>query len=98
MTLSVKHELTQEEALKRVKGLISQLTEENAGRITSAKEDWQENKGVFEFSAMGYTLTGETVVNNNSVDIDAKLPFSLTLFQGAIKDTINKKLTELLKA
>lgn len=98
MNISVPHNLSQEEALNRVKGLLNKLKEEQAGRFTNLSEDWRDNGGNFQITIQGFDLGGEIAVTPSAVDINAKLPFALSLFQGAIKQTITGKLNELLTA
>lgn len=97
MNISIPHQLSQEEALSRVKGLLSKLKEEQAGRISGVKEDWKDNTGDFQFSAQGFNLAGQIAVQPSSVDIQADLPFALTFFKGKIEQMIGEKVTELMQ-
>ncbi|MCW3089928.1 MAG: hypothetical protein JWP81_997 [Ferruginibacter sp.] len=96
LKFSIPHQLPQEEALSRIKGLIGKLKQEQKDKVTNVKEDWKDETGNFEFTAQGYDLSGVIMVNPSRIDIDAKVPFAVSLFKGKIKDLIEKKAKELL--
>jgi hypothetical protein len=98
MNISIPHQLSQEEALARVKGLLSKLKEEQAGRVSDVKEEWNDNTGDFQFSAQGFNLAGQIAVQPSSVDIQADLPFALTFFKSTIERMISEKVTELMRS
>ena len=96
LTMNIPHELSQQEALTRIKGMLQKLKEEQKDMITNMKEDWKGETGNFEFTAKGFDLSGIITVQPSSVDIDAKLPFALSFFKGQIKQVIEGKAKELL--
>ncbi len=96
LNLSIPHQLSQEEALTRIKNLLKNLKEEQAGTISNIKEEWNDTGGNFEFSAMGFDLSGNILVNPFSVDIEAEVPFAVSMFSGTIKNIITQKASELL--
>ncbi|MFT3947075.1 MAG: polyhydroxyalkanoic acid system family protein [Agriterribacter sp.] len=96
LNINIPHSLTKEEALSRIKGLLRQVKEEQANIVSNVKETWQDDKGEFSFSAMGFDLSGLIDVKDNGVDINANLPFALSLFSGKIKGVITQKATQLL--
>lgn len=97
-TLNVKipHDLSKEEALERIKNMLNNLKKEQKDKITNLKEDWQDNKGSFSFSAMGFDLAGDVNVDDNNVEINSKLPFAVSFFKGAIEEMITKEAKKLL--
>ena len=94
--ISVPHELSKEEALTRIKKLLTNLKTEQAQFISNVQEKWEGEKGEFQFSAKGFDLAGLIRVNDNSVDIDADLPFALSFFKGMIKNVIQDRAKTLL--
>lgn len=96
LSLSIPHELSKEEALTRIKGLLQSLRTEHAGTISDVKEEWNGDEGRFAFSAKGFDLSGGIRVTDASVDIDAKVPFAVSLFSGTIKSMITEKAKALL--
>ena len=97
LNMTVPHNLPEEEALRRIKNLFTELREEQKGTIENVEEEWNGNTGRFGFSAKGFDLSGTIMVNSTGVEIDAELPFAVSLFKGAIKQVIADKAGELLK-
>lgn len=94
--MSIPHQLPQQEALGRIKNMLKQLQEEQSGNITGVREKWEDANGQFQFSTRGFNLSGSIKVLPNQVELDAKLPFALGLFQSKIKQVLDKKTRELL--
>ncbi|MFT3750486.1 MAG: polyhydroxyalkanoic acid system family protein [Agriterribacter sp.] len=96
LNINIPHSLPKEEALARIKGLLQQVRDEQANVVSNVQENWEGDKGAFSFSAMGFDLSGLIDVNENGVDINADLPFAVSLFKGKIKEVITEKATQLL--
>lgn len=97
LNVNIPHELSKEEALDRIKNMLTSLKEQQKDKITNLKEDWEGNKGNFSFSAMGFDLSGDVNVEDNNVEINSKLPFAVSFFKSAIEDMITKEAKKLLK-
>ena len=97
LSVSVPHELTKPEAMERIKGLLENLKKEQAGMVSDVKEEWNEDQGRFSFSAKGYDLSGLISVTDSDVQINAQLPFAVSLFSGTIKKIIADKAKTLLE-
>lgn len=97
LAIEIPHQLSQEEALQRIKNLLTNLKEEQKDVIADVKENWQGSTGDFSFSAKGFDLAGNIEVNPGSVDINADLPFALSFFKGMISNVITEKAKALLK-
>ncbi|NCI52136.1 polyhydroxyalkanoic acid system protein [Sediminibacterium roseum] len=95
--MSVPHQLTQDEALKRIQNALGQLKQEHGDKISNLTENWSGNTGTFGLTVMGFDVSGKLTVTASSVDIDAELPFAASLFKGKIKELIGGKAGELLK-
>ena len=96
LDLSIPHQLSQEEALTRIKKLWSETKRDHSDKITNLKENWEGNKGSFSFSAQGYDISGNLLVNPNSIELTSKIPFAVSLFKGTITSMIQQKAKELL--
>ena len=96
LNINIPHSLPKEEALSRIKGLLQQVKEEQANVVSNVKETWQDDKGEFSFTAMGFDLSGLIDVKDDGIDINAELPFAVSLFKGKIKEIITEKATQLL--
>jgi Putative polyhydroxyalkanoic acid system protein (PHA_gran_rgn) len=96
LKMNIPHQLTQQEALLRIKSLLSKLQQEQNDKISNVKEDWKDETGKFQFTTMGFDLSGLITVQPSSIDIDATVPFAVSLFKGKIMEIIDKKTKELL--
>lgn len=96
LNLDIPHQLPKEEALKRIKSLLSNLKEEQKQIISNVDEKWDGDKGDFSFSAKGFDLAGNIQVNPSNVTINANLPFALSFFKGMIGSVITEKAKALL--
>ncbi len=96
LNVNIPHELSQDEALSRIKNLLTKLKEEHKDMVSNVHEEWTDNKGKFAFTAKGFDIDGLISVNQGGVDIDAKLPFALSFFKGSIAKFISEKAQQLL--
>ncbi|WP_336516409.1 polyhydroxyalkanoic acid system family protein [Pollutibacter soli] len=98
-TLNVKipHELSKEEALERIKNMLSGLKEQQKDKINNLKENWDGSKGSFSFSVMGFDLAGDVNVSDKDVEINSKLPFAVSFFKSTIEEMIAKEAQKLLR-
>lgn len=94
--MNIPHQLTQQEALSRIKQLLAKLQHEQKDIISNVKEDWQGETGNFQFTTKGFDLSGHIRVKTTSVEIDANVPFAVTLFKGKIKQVIEKNARVIL--
>jgi len=94
--LSMNHNLSQEEALGRVKTLLSNVKTQFADKISNLEESWNGNEGEFSFKAMGFSVSGTLVVAGNSVYLKGNLPFAAGFFKGKIESTIREHAEKLL--
>jgi Putative polyhydroxyalkanoic acid system protein (PHA_gran_rgn) len=96
LQIKIPHHLTQEEALARIKSLLVRIRQEQKDKISDVKEEWEGNSGSFQFKSFGQSLVGAINVNPSNVEINSKLPLTLSLFKGKIEEVIRDKAKELL--
>ncbi len=96
LNIKVPHHLTQDEALARIKSLFVRIRQEQKDKISDVKEEWEGNTGSFQFKSFGQNLAGVIDVNASDVEINSKLPLTLSLFKGKIEEVIRDKAKELL--
>jgi hypothetical protein len=96
LSLNIPHAQTQEEALRRIRQLLSRLQEEQKGTVTNVQETWDGPNGNFSFSAKGFSIAGTIQVNEHEVHLESDLPFAVALFKGQIASLITDKAKALL--
>ncbi len=96
LELDIPYSITQEEALSRIKNLLTETKKEHGDKIKDLQETWSGNTGTFSFTAMSYDISGTLTVQPGNIYLDAKIPFAVSLFKGVIVKAITDKATQLL--
>jgi hypothetical protein len=94
--VSVSHQLTQADALERIKKAISEAKKQNPEKVRELNESWEGYVGRFSGTAMGHSVAASVAVNSAEVTVDGKLPLLATPFQGKIETAIQDMLRRLL--
>lgn len=94
--MSIPHQLGEQEARRRIQELLPKMKADFGDQIKDLKEEWNGNTGRFSFSVMGFSVSGNLIVNESTVDLDGDLPFAATFFKGKIKSVIQEKAQEVL--
>ena len=90
------HQLSQDEALKRARGILDQVKTEFADQISNLREEWIENTCQFSFSVKGFSVSGTLTVNSSEVELSGNLPWAVALFGGKIESMIRERAETLL--
>ncbi len=97
LDITIPHNLSQEEATTRIKGLLTKTKQDYGDKISNLQEEWNGPVGTFSFTIMGFDISGQLTVNPSSVELEGKIPFAASLFKGAITQTIKEKAGQLLQ-
>jgi len=95
LKLSIHHSLPQLEALSRIKNSLTKLKHEQNDKVSGIKEDWQNETCIFQFTALGFTVSGTLTVHPSRIELFAKVPFAVFLFRNKISKIIKEKAIEL---
>jgi hypothetical protein len=96
LIIAIPHDLSQGEALKRIKHAITQAKAEHSGKIKNLQENWKGSVGTFSGSAMGHAASGTITVKASEIIFDLALPFAATFFKGKIEAGVRKFVATLL--
>jgi hypothetical protein len=94
--MSIPHQLSQEEALGRIKALLGYLRAQHSGKISKLREDWNGYVGAFSGSAKGMAVSGTVTVTPSSIILEGTLPFAATFFKSRIESFIRTEAARLL--
>jgi hypothetical protein len=94
--MTIPHAIGQEEALERMKKESKAALEAFGDRVTDVKQEWNDNRVNFSFSAMSFSIEGNMEVNSDSVALSAKLPMAAFMFKGMIEERIRERFGEVL--
>ena len=96
LEINIPHHLSQEEALEKIKNLLSETKKEHGDMLANLTENWNGNTGEFSFSAKGFDISGTLTVSPTVIEMRGKVPFAVSLFKGKITQLINEKAKDLL--
>ncbi|MGA2748066.1 MAG: polyhydroxyalkanoic acid system family protein [Verrucomicrobiota bacterium] len=88
INLSVPHSLGQEEAKRRITGLIAQCRDQFAGKISDVAEAWNGYVDTFSFRAMGFGVSGTLDVQPASISIAMTIPLAAFALKARIESEI----------
>jgi putative polyhydroxyalkanoate system protein len=96
LTVSIPHQLSRQEAKRRVEELVANLQRQYGGMASRVEQNWTGDTMNFAVSAMGMSVTGEVVVADDVVRLDVALPFALAMLAGNVKQQIEEEGRKLL--
>ena len=96
LNITITHHLSQDEALRRSKGLLGDVKTQFVGKVSDLREQWNGNVNSFSFSMEGLSVYGTLIVTPSEVEFFVDLPFAATFFRGKIESTIRDRAGRLL--
>jgi hypothetical protein len=96
LMVSVSHQLSQDEALRRIRAGVAQAKVQHADKISDLRQSWDGYVGAFDVSGMGQKASGTVAVNPSDVTVQIKLPFAASLFKSKIESGIRDALSRIL--
>lgn len=95
ITVTVQHNLGQDEALKRVKTFVSEMKTQY-GSKASFEESWNGNVGTFSGSGSGVSASGTVTVNPADVTVDLTVPAIVMFMKGTVESGMRQNLERVL--
>ena len=96
VALNVPHTLGQDVAIERLKGLMPAVKQRAGEKLSNLKEEWQENKLIYSFTAMGFGVKGDLTVEAEQVKLNIGLPFAAMLAKGTIESKVREEMEKAL--
>jgi hypothetical protein len=97
LTVSVPHRLGKEEAVRRLKGGMSQMASRLGALITVEQEVWSGDTLTFQMRGLGQSASGTIEVFEDSIRIDVMLPWFLAKLGERLLPALKKEATLLLE-
>src|SRR5437867_1630265 len=94
---SVAHQLSVEEASRRLKNAISDMKGKFGDRIQNLKESWSDNEGHYNFEVMGFRVSGGMIVHEQAVDFFGNFPLAALPFKSKIETAAKEHISALLR-
>lgn len=96
LIVSVSHQLSQDEALRRIRATVAQARAQYADEIDDLRESWSGYVGTFQISAQNQQASGTVMVNPSDVTVQISLPFLALVFKSKIESGMRDELTRIL--
>ncbi len=92
----VSHELGQQAAIERLQHFAERIGEKYKDQVKGVEQSWKDNVLNFSFKTFGAVVSGAVTVEEETVKLDGKLPFTLVAFRGKIEQSIREALEKAL--
>jgi hypothetical protein len=96
LTVSIPHQLSQDEALRRIQTAIAQVKTQYSDKVAGLHEEWNGYRGNFEMSAQNLQVSGTVTVNPSDVTVHTTLPFFMSLFKATIESRVKDEVSRIL--
>ena len=96
-SVDVPHTLGREAAIEKLDTLMQRVADMYRDQVKDIKQDWEGNTLLFSFRTLGMTISGQTVVDDDQVAVNGKLPIAAMMFKGKIENDIRTQLEKLLR-
>jgi predicted lipid carrier protein YhbT len=96
ISLSLPHNLTQDEARSRIQKAIADARRTHGAKLSSVEEKWTGNHLDFRLTAMGQTVSGRMDVQAKDVKLEVDLPMILAMFAGRFQKQVEAEGRKLL--
>lgn len=97
ISVTVPHQLGQQEAADRLKGFLAKLKDKHQGQVSNLEEEWTDNGLKFSFKSFGFQFQGTGVLEASDVKLDVDIPFAAMMFKGKIESEMRETLTRVLQ-
>lgn len=84
----VEHQLGQDEATKRLQGLLDQVRRQYGEFVTRLESNWTDNVLTFSLVTYGFKIDGNLTVEDRRVHLSGRLPLAAIAFRGKIEQSI----------
>jgi putative polyhydroxyalkanoate system protein len=96
-TMTLPHELTQDEARRRIEKGIADLRTSHGSKLTGVHEQWTGNRLDFHVQAMGQNVAGRVDVLPQHINVEVDLPWMLAMLAGKFQKQVETEGRKLLE-
>ncbi|HEY0157572.1 MAG TPA: polyhydroxyalkanoic acid system family protein [Thermoanaerobaculia bacterium] len=98
MRIAVPHNLTREQARKRVDQRLTSLLGQFGHQAEEMEHDWTGDTLRFKGKAKGLKVEGTVEITDAAMIVDAKLPLIASMFEGRIREAVQKEADQMFRA
>jgi hypothetical protein len=96
LQLTFPHQLGQEEAVSRLRRLLTKVKDKYQDQVSNLQESWNDNKLTFGFTTYGFNISGNVLVEPAQVRLDGQIPMAAMIFKGKIESAIRDQMAKEL--
>jgi hypothetical protein len=96
MEITVDHNLTQDEALERVKKALSKAGVKYSDMVSDVQEEWNDCTGTCSFKVKGFKVKAKVTVGPERVYMKGNIPWLLSGFSSKIEDLLRENMLQVL--
>jgi hypothetical protein len=98
ITVTVPHQLGQQDAAARLQSFVARLKEKHQDQVSNLQEEWTDNALKFGFKTFGFQFQGTGNVSDTDAKLDVDIPFAAMMFKGKIEAEMRDTLTRVLQS
>jgi len=96
VSLTVPHELGEDEARKRIQQLLVDVREKYGRQVSDIREEWNGNSCDLGWKSMGMGMTATIQVHPSDVTVDGNMPMAFMAFKGKMEQLVRERVTQAL--
>jgi hypothetical protein len=97
LTISIPHQLTREEAKRRIQEQLDQTRRQFSGVLGQVEERWEHYTLDLTVASAGQNITARALVEERTVEVAVALPWMLALLAGRVRGEIERRGCQLLQ-
>ena len=97
MRIAVPHNTSKDAARKKVDERLGQLLAQFGGHAEEIEHEWLGDMMRFKGKARGLTIEGTVEVTDAAVVLDAKLPLMAKMFEGRIRQAVQREADAMFR-
>jgi putative polyhydroxyalkanoate system protein len=96
MKVTVQHDLTRDEARRRIESMIRQAQQRFGHAVSDVQQQWESDFLRFDFKTAGMKVNGEVEVTDREATVDIKLPLLAMPLEPKIRQMITAEAERAL--
>jgi len=97
MRIAVPHNTSKDAARRKVDQRLGQLLSQFGGHAEDIQHEWLVDTMRFKGKARGMSVEGTVDITDAAVVIDAKLPMIAMMFEGRIRDAVQREADAMFR-
>ncbi len=98
MRIAVPHNMTRENARKRVEQRLANLLGQFGHQAEDLHHEWTGDTLHFKGKAKGLSVQGTVEITDAAMIVDTKLPLIAMPFEGRIREAVQKEADQIFRA